>query len=89
VGRAFGGERAFHLGERGQQQERDAAHPLVGCTDGQRVGQGPNANSFGGQVVDEVEDLAEVAAEPVEGVHDDRVAAYPRTAYLLLVLTSP
>jgi hypothetical protein len=27
-----------------------------------------------GQVVGEVEDLAEVAADPVEGVYDDRVA---------------
>jgi hypothetical protein len=42
--------------------------------DGQRVRQGPDADAAAGQVVDEVEDLAEVAADPVERVHYDRVA---------------
>ena len=38
-GDAFGGEGAFHLGEQRQEQERDAAHALVGGIDRQRVGQ--------------------------------------------------
>jgi len=74
VGGALGGEGALHLGEQRQEQESDAAHALAGGADRQRVGQGPDADAASGEVVDEVEDLAEVAADPVQGVHDDRVA---------------
>ncbi len=74
MGGALGGEGAFHLGEQRQQQEGDAAHALAGSGDGQRVGQRAEADAALVQVVDEVEDLAEVAADPVEGVDDDRVA---------------
>ena len=80
---ALGGEGAFHLREQGQQQEGDAAHALVGGVDRQRVGQGPHADAAAGQVVHEVEDLAQVAADPVEGVHHDRVAG-PRIAQQLV-----
>jgi hypothetical protein len=66
VGGAFGGEGAFHLGEQCQEQEGDAARAVVGGTDRQRVGQGPDADAAPGEVVDEVEDLAEVAADPVQ-----------------------
>jgi hypothetical protein len=41
---------------------------------GQRVGQRPHADAAPGEVVHEVEDFAQVAAEAVEGVHHDRVA---------------
>ena len=74
VGGALGGVGALHLGEQREHQERDAAHALVGGVDGQRVRQGPDAYAAAGQVVDEAEDLAEVAADPVERVHHDRVA---------------
>ena len=74
MGGAFGGEGAFHLGEQRQQQEGDAAHALVGSVDRQRVGQGPDTDAAPGKVVDEVEDFAQVAADPVQGVHHDRVA---------------
>lgn len=39
VGRAFGGEGALHLGEKGQQEEDDATHAFVGNVDRRRVGQ--------------------------------------------------
>jgi hypothetical protein len=55
-----------------EQQERDAAHALVGGVDRQRVGQGAHADAAFGEVMHEVEDLAQVAAEPVEGVQNDR-----------------
>ena len=74
VGGAFGGEGAFHLGEQGQQQEGDPAHALIGRVDRQRVSQGPHPDAPPGEVVHEVEDLAQVAADPVQGVHHDRVA---------------
>jgi hypothetical protein len=74
VGGALGGEGALHLGEQRQEQEGDAAHALVGGVDRQRVGQGPDVDAASGEAVDEVEDLAEVAADAVEGMHDDRVA---------------
>ena len=68
VGGALGAEGTFHLGEQRQQQEGDAAHALAGGVDRQRVGQGPDVDAAGGEVVDEVEDLAEVAADTVPGV---------------------
>jgi hypothetical protein len=55
------------------QQERDAAHTLIDGVDRQRGCEGSNAISAFGEVVDEVEELAEITAGPVEGV-DDRVA---------------
>jgi hypothetical protein len=70
---ALGGEGALHLGEQRQEQERDAAHALVCRVDRQRVGQGADGNAAPGEVVDEVEDVADVAAEPVQGVHDNHV----------------
>jgi hypothetical protein len=74
VAGAFGGEGPFHLGEQRQQQEGDPAHALIGGVDRQRVGQRAHADAAFGQVVDEVQHLAEVAADPVQGVHHDRVA---------------
>jgi hypothetical protein len=68
MGGALGGEGAFHLGEQGQKKERDAPHALVGGVDRQRVGQRAYADAALGEVVDEVEDLAEIATKPVEGV---------------------
>jgi hypothetical protein len=70
----LGGEDALHLGEQGEEQECDAAQALVGGVDRQRVRKGSHPDVLVRQVVDEVEDLAQVAAEPVEGVHDDGVA---------------
>ena len=64
VSGTFGSEGAFHLGEQRQEQEGDAAHALVGGVDRQRVGQGPDADAALGKVMDEVEYLAEVAADP-------------------------
>jgi len=52
----------------------DAAHAFDGGVDGQRVGRRADADAALVQVVDEVEDLAEVTADPVESVHHDRVA---------------
>ena len=46
------------------QQGRDAASPLVGGVDRQRVG-GTDADPAPGEVMDEVQDLAEGAADPV------------------------
>jgi len=65
MGGPLGGEGPFHLGEQRQQQERDTAHALLGGVDRQRVGERADADAPLGQVVDEVEDLAEVAADPV------------------------
>ena len=70
----FGGVGPLHLREQGQQQERDAGHALAAGVDRQRVSQRPHPDAAPGEVVDEVEHLAQVAAEPVEGVHHDRVA---------------
>jgi len=42
---------------------------------GMGVCQGAHPDALLGQVVDEVEDFPQVAAEPVEGVHGDHVAA--------------
>jgi hypothetical protein len=58
VGGTLSGEGAFYLGEQGQQQEGDAACALIGGVDGQRVGQGPHSDVFGGQVVQIVQALA-------------------------------
>jgi hypothetical protein len=76
VGRALSGEGAFHLREQGQQQEGDSPHSLIRGVDGQRVGQRPYSDALLGQLMDEVENLAEVAADPVEGVHDHGVAVH-------------
>ena len=73
VGGEFGGVGAFQLRGLGEHQERDAAHACVGGVDRQRVGQRPYADAAAGDVVDEIQDLAPVAAPPVEDVHDDRV----------------
>jgi hypothetical protein len=40
-----GDEGPLHLGEQRQEQERDAAHPVVGRVDRQRVGQGADADA--------------------------------------------
>jgi hypothetical protein len=74
MGGPFGGEGPFHLGEQRQQQESDPCHAFVGGVDRQRVGKRADADAAFGKVVDEVEDFAEVAADPVKGVHHDHVA---------------
>ena len=48
--------------------------PSSAGVDRQRVGQRADADALPGEVMDEVEDFAQVAAEPVEGVGDDGVA---------------
>jgi hypothetical protein len=70
----LGAEGPFHLGEQGQEHERDAGHALAGGVDGGTGRRWTDADAPLGEVVDEVEDFAEIAAEPVQGVHDDRVA---------------
>jgi hypothetical protein len=74
VGSAFGGEGAFHPGEQRPQQEGDPACALIRGADRQRVSQRAQPDAPPGQVVHKVEDLTQVTADPVEGVHDDRVA---------------
>ena len=71
---AFGSVGAFHLGEQRQQQERKPAHPFLGGVDRQRVCQRTHADALTRELVDKVEHFAQVAPEPAEGVHDDRVA---------------
>ncbi len=73
VGGALSGEGPFHLGEQREQQGGDAAHALVGAVDGERVGQRADTDAALGQLVHEVQHLAEVTADPVQRVHDDRV----------------
>jgi hypothetical protein len=48
----------FHLGEHGEEQERDAADAVVGDVDRERVSEGSDANAAFGAGVDEVEDFA-------------------------------
>jgi hypothetical protein len=58
-------------------QQRRLAHARLtfdGGVDGQRVGQRADADAALVQVVNEVEDLAEVTADPVMSVDHDRVA---------------
>ena len=45
----LGGEGALHLGEQGQQEEGDPAHPFVAGVDRQRVGQRPDADPATGR----------------------------------------
>src|SRR5262249_49461564 len=66
---------AFHLREQRQEQERDAAHALVGGVDRQRVGEGTYADAPLGQVVNKVQDFAQVPPQSVQCVYDNRVAA--------------
>lgn len=66
--------RALHLGEQRQEQERDAAHTVVGGVDGQWVGKRPNSDLLLGQFVNEIEHLAQLPAESVQGVDDHGVA---------------
>jgi len=49
--------------------------PSLVVSMGMGVCQGAHPDALLGQVVDEVEDFPQVAAEPVEGVHGDHVAA--------------
>jgi len=50
MGGPLAGERAFHLGEQGDEQERDAAHPVGGGVDRDRAGQRPHADAFARQL---------------------------------------
>jgi hypothetical protein len=57
--------------KQGQQQQRDPAHALIRRVDRYRVSQRPHPDAPPGQVMHEVEDLTQVAADPVERVDDD------------------
>jgi hypothetical protein len=58
----LGGEGALHLREQGDQQECDAAYALAGGVDGHRVSEGAHADAPFLQLVEKVEDLAQIAA---------------------------
>lgn len=53
------------------REQLQFGHPGV---DWQRVGQSLHSDTSSAQVVDQVQRLAQVPAEPVERVHDDGVA---------------
>jgi hypothetical protein len=64
---------ALATAEQAEKQYGDAAHAFVGRVDGHRVGEGANVDATFGQLVDEVEDLAQVPPEAIESVDDKRV----------------
>src|SRR5450759_1478596 len=66
---------AFHLAEQRQQHHRQLGHRVVRVrgVDPDRVGQVPHPDPALGEFVDEVEGVPHGAAEPVQGVHHDRV----------------
>jgi len=73
---SFQGVGAFHLPEQRQQHDGELGHRVgrVRGVDLDRVGEVTNPDSPLGELVDEVEGVADGATEPVQGVHHDHVA---------------
>jgi hypothetical protein len=70
VGGALGSEGAFHFGEQGQKQERDAGHAFVGGVDRDGVGQYAHADEPGGG------EGVELAFQALLGGRDSGVAEF-------------
>jgi hypothetical protein len=60
--------------KRARRRKATRPNTLVGGVDRQRVREGPYADASLGEVVHEVENLTQVAPDPVESVHHDHVA---------------
>ncbi|PTR18045.1 hypothetical protein C8K36_1273 [Rhodococcus sp. OK519] len=70
VGGAFEGVGTFHLRGQCQQYDSQLCHRAVRVArvDADRIGEVPHSDSAFAQIVDQVQGVAHVPAEPVEGV---------------------
>lgn len=75
VGGALEGVGAFHLAEEGEEDDGELGHRVVGVAgvDLDGVGEVADSDAAFGELVDQVEGVADGAAESVQGVHDDDV----------------
>ncbi len=67
---------AFHLPEQRQQHDREPGHRVrrVRRIDPDRIGEVTHSHAALCELVDQVESVADGAAEPVQGVHHDHIA---------------
>ena len=75
---AFGDQLAFELGQRGEDPEYELAGGGGGVDRGALPGEHLQPDAAGGQVVDGVDQVVQVAAEPVESPDDEGVAVSER-----------